>query len=146
MARITPTLQNVRKGDAVTFYVRGHYCTVAGVVTKVNKKSFKVTQTNDESYHAKPAFGSYKRTRHGGEGYVWVISQDKRGRWTQNCYFTEESLAKGKKEGRFVDDIEKQIEDTTWMLNRRLERLAELGMTREEVVALVDAAFPVEEN
>ena len=150
MATVALTLKNVRKGDTVKFYARGHYARIIGVVTKVNAKSFKMVQTNDETYVAKPSFGNYKYNRKGGEGYEWSISQNKGGIWNQVPEFTNETMVKAKETGRFGADLEavrvKDLETATYFLKSYLKRAVKVGATSEEVQALVEAAFATEEN
>lgn len=70
--------KDLRIGDEVYFYNKG--IRIVGTVEKVNRKSAKVYQTNDESRYSRPAFGHSGGRKMGGRGVVWTCGISNSGK------------------------------------------------------------------
>lgn len=87
-------------GDIVTWTSREQR--FEGRVTKFNPMTIKVEQTNDASYHTRPAFGNSGRV-HGGLGTVWTWRPDSGGCFANLGFAGGEKAADAKLEaGRLL--------------------------------------------
>lgn len=132
---------DLRVGDEVKFRARGEV-TIVGVITKINRKTIKVEQTNAAYRYTKGGFGRRGGRKQGGRGCVWSTPVDDRGltrlQWTEEHCRRMEGTARAAQLNRCArnDDLNR--------IQYYIERAMAGGAQEEELLKhvqdVIDAA------
>lgn len=135
--KIKVNRSDLRLGDEVCFTNKS--ADIVGVVEKINRKSIKVRQTNDDHRYTQAGWGHSGGRKYGGRGVRWscVVGDD----GSTNLCFTDAFIDKMEGTSRGIMFGAKQKSENFNALNDALSDLCTRGVKRKKILEIVDKWF-----